>query len=78
MCVANLSADFDVSYREYERIPIEDLVASSDYKDTQAVLRLNRTSGDKLTLSAETGYLTRSGDRDYDGWWVALRARWTP
>ena len=41
--------------------------------------RLNRQSGDKLTLSAEAGYLTRSGDlEDYDGWWTGLRARWTP
>jgi len=29
-------------------------------------------------LSAETGYLLSTGDRDYDGWWVALRARYTP
>ena len=32
----------------------------------------------------EAGYLTRSGeddlagDQDYDGWWLGLRARWTP
>ena len=32
----------------------------------------------ELTLSAEAGYLTRSGDSEYDGWWTGLRARWTP
>lgn len=75
---SNLSADFDVSYREYERNSAVASLPPSDERDTQLLLRLNRTSGDKLTLSAETGYLTRSGDQDYDGWWVAMRARWTP
>ena len=75
---SNLSADCNVSYREYERTPDVDLVSPVTDRDTQVLLRLNRTSGNKLTLSAETGYLQRTGDVDYDGWWVAMRARWTP
>jgi hypothetical protein len=51
---------------------------SSGDHDIEATMRLNRTSGERLTLSGEAGYLNRSGDHDYDGWWLALRARWTP
>lgn len=77
----NLSADFNVSYSDYERMTsdlVEEDELTSNDKDTTVVLRLNRESGAKFTLSAEAGYLTRSGSEDYDGWWTALRARWTP
>ena len=78
---SNLSADFTLSYSEYDRSaePIgEVVVPTSNDTDVQAIFRLNREMGSKLTLSGEAGYLTRSGDSDYDGWWLALRGRWTP
>jgi hypothetical protein len=78
---SNLSADFTLSYSDYERSSFEldpSLSTISNDKDTTAVFRLNRESGERVTLTGETGYLTRSGERDYDGWWVALRGRWTP
>ena len=77
---SNLSADFTLSYDDYDRSFDLDPLATgtSGDQDTQAIVRLNRQSGEKLTLSAEAGYLTRSGDQDYDGWWTGLRARWTP
>jgi hypothetical protein len=79
---SNLSADFGLSWSEYEQsfaATPTDPAADGTYDDVQATLRVNRKSGEKLTLSAEAGYLTRSGDQDdYDGWWTGLRARWTP
>ena len=79
--MSNLSADFSVGYSDYERDDLSldpgDTGTASDY-DTQVLLRLNRMSGASLTLSGEAGYLTRSGEADYDGWWVALRLRWVP
>ena len=85
---SNLSADFDVSYSlwEYEVDNAAGSAGTSDYEDITTTLRLNRQTGKNLTLSAEAGYLTRSSDaedapltdQDYDGWWVGLRARWTP
>ena len=77
---SNLSADFTLSYNDYERSFDVDApqADNSGDQDWQAVARLNRQSGEKLTLSAEAGYLTRSGDQDYDGGWTGLRARWTP
>ena len=79
---SNLSADFAISYSDYERdiVPLDpDLSggSSSDY-DTVVLLRLNRTAGSHFTVGSEAGYLTRSGAIEYDGWWVALRLRWTP
>ena len=78
---SNLSADFSISYSEYEGADnLLDPGASgslSDY-DTQVIVRLNRASGAHFTLGGEAGYLTRSGAGDFDGWWVAFRARWEP
>jgi hypothetical protein len=85
---SNLTADFGLSYNwyEYAADDLPGVSRSSDYRDTTATLRLNRRSGEKLTLSGEVGYLDRNSDgalitdlgTDYDGWWVGLRARWTP
>lgn len=76
---SNLSADFTLSYDDYERsFDLNGPATSSSEQDVQAIVRLNRQSGEKLTLSAEAGYLTRNGDTDYDGWWTGLRARWKP
>ena len=79
--VSNLSADFSVGYSDYERDDLSldpDATATASDYDTQVLLRLNRLSGASLTLSGEAGYLTRSGEADYDGWWLALRLRWVP
>jgi hypothetical protein len=78
---SNFTADFTVSYSDYERVTpgliVGEEVVSND-KDTTAIVRLNRSTGKNLTLSLEGGYLTRTGDTEYDGWWTALRARWAP
>lgn len=78
---SNLSTDLVLSWSEYERsfalVP-NDPTSDETNDDLQAILRLNRASGAHMTLSAEAGYLERSGDTEYDGWWVGLRARWTP
>jgi len=57
-----------------------DLVLSpANYNDLQFIVRLNRdSSGGRLVTSAEAGYLDRTGSQNYDGWWVAVRARWYP
>ena len=79
---SNLSADFWVSYEDYETNralgnPPVDFTQSS--YDTTLVARLNRTSsGGKITTTFETGYLNSAGFDAYDGWWVGLRARWRP
>jgi hypothetical protein len=74
------SLDLSLSYSEFERQ--QGLVAgadglSRDY-DTEAMLRINRKASARITLSGEAGYLNRSGASNYDGWWVALRARYEP
>lgn len=84
---SNLSAEFELRFDNYERAlttPDPTVFLIAEDRDTQAIFRLNRTSGPRLTLIGEAGYLTRSGeddlmgDQDYDGWWLGLRARWTP
>jgi len=79
---SNLSADFWVSYEDYEtnrdlgNPPVN--FKQSSY-DTTLIARLNRTSsGEKLTTTFETGYLNSAGFDAYDGWWVGLRVRWRP
>jgi len=78
---SNLTADLSLSYSDIERADDFDnplsTATSSDY-DTEALLRLNRMSGGKLTLSGEAGWFQRSGGLDYDGWWVGLRAKYEP
>lgn len=78
---ANLSGDLSLSYSDIERADDFDNPLSSetshDY-DTQALLSISRSAGAKLTITGETGYFQRSGSRDYDGWWIGLRARYEP
>ena len=78
---SNFSTDFSVSVNEYEQSAGSldpDITTTSTFRDLQTLLRLNRTSGERLTLSGEAGWFMRTNDVDYDGWWVAVRARWTP
>jgi hypothetical protein len=79
---SNASLDFDASYFDIERAPSlisgpGILDGTHDY-DTQFTVRGNRGIGSQLTASLEAGYFTRSGDQDYDGWFVGLRGRWLP
>jgi hypothetical protein len=76
---SNLSADVELTYGDFERtLANPTTVDATSYQDTTLLVRANKEAGKRFVLSGETGYLTRSGDADYDGWWVALRARWTP
>jgi len=45
--------------------------------DRDVTLRLTWEAYVNFTTSAEAGYLARSGDRHYDGEWLALRFRYT-
>lgn len=78
---SSLSADGVISFENYE---VTDFSADADegsasvYDDFELLLRLNRSLGAHLTLSGEVSYLMRSAADDFDGWWVAIRARWTP
>ena len=45
--------------------------------DTEAMLRLSWEAYRNFVASAEAGYLTRSGDRVYDGEWLAFRLSYT-
>jgi len=45
--------------------------------DRDAMIRLSWEAYRNFTTSAEAGYLARSGDREYDGEWLALRFRYT-
>lgn len=49
------------------------------YQDQEYLLRLTYEAWVNLSPSFEVGYLKRSGqgDLDYDGYWLALRARYT-
>jgi len=78
---SNLSGDLSLYYSDFERIVTSSGpsgLADQNIYDTGITLRLNRTSGPRLTLSGETGFINRTGDANHEGWWVALRARWTP
>lgn len=84
---SNLRGDFELSYYTYERTVPSALPGArllTNDRDTQAVLTFTRTSSPRLSLIAESGYLTRSrdadigGTADYDGFWLILRVRWTP
>jgi hypothetical protein len=78
---SNMSIDFTAMYSDHERdastIGQDNLSATHDY-DTQFVIRGNRDVGSSIKASLEAGFLNRSGDINYDGWWVGLRGRWTP
>jgi hypothetical protein len=78
---SNLSIDFNASYSDIERgqslVGPVGLNTTHDY-DTEIVIRGNRDIGSRVTASLEAGFLSRSGDHNYDGWWVGLRGLWTP
>ena len=56
-----------------------DALSVDSYQDQQYLLRLTYEAWVNLSPSFEVGYLNRSGQGadNYDGYWLALRARWT-
>jgi uncharacterized protein (PEP-CTERM system associated) len=84
---SNLVGEVELSYTDYERAVstlVPNVEVTTTDRDTEAIVRFTRTTSPRLALIAETGYLMRDGedqfgdDSDYDGFWVGLRARWTP
>lgn len=78
---SNLAGEFEASLRDYDRDaslldPVED--PAVEYRDVEFAVRMIRSYTPRISATAETGYLTRSGDREYDGWWVALRLSYEP
>lgn len=55
------------------------LPTANTYQDQEYLLRVTYEAWLNLSPSLEMGYLQRTGqaDLDYDGYWVALRARYT-
>ena len=65
---------------DYQDIDTEaalDPVVDRTYQ-TEAILRLNHQTSRTITTSLEGGFVNQSGSFAYDGWWVALRARYQP
>lgn len=56
-----------------------DALTVDSYQDQQYLLRLTYEAWVNLSPSFEVGYLKRTGQEqfDYDGYWLALRARYT-
>jgi uncharacterized protein (PEP-CTERM system associated) len=77
---SELYLEFDARYDDIERgrrtLELEDLTVTRDY-DREAMLRVNWEAYRNFIASAEAGYLSRSGDREYDGQWFAARFRYT-
>jgi hypothetical protein len=76
----DLYIEVDARYDDIERgrrtLDITDTRLVHDY-DTEAMVRVSWEAYRNFVTSAEAGYLTRSGDRVYDGEWFALRLRYT-
>jgi hypothetical protein len=77
---SNLYLELDARYDDIERgrrnLDITDTRLVHDY-DTEAMLRISWEAYRNFVGSAEAGLLTRSGDRNYDGEWLAFRLRYT-
>jgi hypothetical protein len=77
---ANFFGEFEARYEDILRgqatlLPSGPLSFHS--YDRDATIRINWEAYRNFTASAEAGYLARSGDREYDGEWAALRFRYT-
>ena len=76
----SLYLELDARYDDIERgrrtLDVTDTRVVHDY-DTEAMLRLSWEAYRNFVASAEAGYLTRSGDRVYDGEWLAFRLSYT-
>ena len=74
---ANFSGDVQATYQDTETEAA--LAQDTDHTyQTQAILRLNHRTSRTITTSLEGGYYNQGGTLAYDGWWVALRARYQP
>ena len=76
----DLYGEFEVRYEDILRgqqtIPTPGPVSFHGY-DRDATLRLSWEAYRNFLASGEVGFLARSGDREYDGEWAALRFRYT-
>jgi hypothetical protein len=77
---SSLSGQMDINYTQFER-SAEDvdpgLNGGKDKYGTGVSMRLNRATGTRLTTSGELGYVQGAGARVYDGWWTAVRLRYS-
>lgn len=79
---ANVYGEFHVRYEDVEQgiaDPLS-LIDINSYQDQEYMLRFTYEAWANLSPSLEAGYLLRTGDDfglDYDGYWIALRARYT-
>jgi hypothetical protein len=74
---ANFSGDLQATYEDIDTETALDPVLDRTYQ-TEAILRLNHRTSRTITTSLEGGFVNQSGSLAYDGWWVALRARYQP
>ena len=74
---ANFSGDLQATYQDTDTEAALDQVQDHTYQ-TEAILRFNHRTSRTITTSLEGGYYNQSGTLAYDGWWVALRARYQP
>lgn len=74
---ANLSGDLQATYQDTETDVVQAQDKNHTYQ-TEAIMRLNHRTSRTITTSLEGGYYNQSGTLAYDGWWVALRARYQP
>ena len=77
---ANLYAEFDSRYDDVvsgrRNFDLDDEL-TYHYYDWEVLGRISWEAYRNFLASAEAGYLSRSGDRDYDGQWIAFRLRYT-
>jgi hypothetical protein len=71
-----IEARYDDSLRGQQSILPQEPVQYHAY-DRDVLLRLSWEAYLNFTTSAEVGYLARSGNRHYDGEWLAFRFRYT-
>jgi hypothetical protein len=71
-----LDARYDDIERGRRNLDLTDTRIVHDY-DSEAMLRISWEAYRNFVGSAEAGFLTRSGDRNYDGEWLAFRLRYT-
>jgi hypothetical protein len=76
-----MHGEFQLRRRDFDRDanPVDPVLDPAEqYEDSEVVLRLVQMFGVHVSGTAETGYLTRSGDQEYDGWWAAIRFQYEP
>lgn len=74
---AKFSGDLEATYEDIDTEAALGQALDRTYQ-TEAILRLNHRTSRTITTSLEGGFVNQSGSLAYDGWWVALRARYQP